>query len=104
MILGSLIAAALAASAPAQGICVKMGEAAGVTREWYRNAEPIALEGKKFVKYGLPRAIPMSDLEFLADYQGVPVMAERGVREHEVLYLLADAQDCSFQPYQVEAG
>lgn len=101
MIIGAWTAAILAAMAPAQGICVKSGEAAGVTRAWYRNADPVRFENRTFVKLGLPRAVPLSALDYLQDIDGVPVMVEKGVREHEVLYLLAD-MDCSVQPYQIQ--
>lgn len=86
----------------AAGPCVKTGETAGTARAWYRNADPITIEKKRFVKYGLPRAGLIQYLEFVQDHDGVPVMAEKGVREHEVLYLLSDAAACEFQPYQVQ--
>ncbi len=97
----TLLTSLVLASAPGQGICVKSGEIAGVTRAWYRNAEPITLDGKRYVKYGLPRQVPAAELELVGTIDGVPAMAERGVAAHEVLYLLADASDCSVQPYQV---
>lgn len=90
---------ALALAAP----CVKEGEAAGATRAWYRNGDAIVFDKKKYAKYGLPRAGIVPYVEVVGDQDGVPVTAEKGVAEREVIYLLADTADCSLQPYQVEA-
>jgi hypothetical protein len=101
MALTLLIAAAVAGGAPA--VCVKAGEVEGTERAWYRNADPISIEGRTYVKYGLPRTGIGEYVELLTVHDGVPVTVEKGAREHDVLYLLADTADCSLQPYQVEA-
>lgn len=93
---------AILMSAVPQNVCIKAGEVKGVERTWYRNGDPIVFGGKKYTKYGLPRQGIAQYVEVVGDKDGVPVTAEKGVKEREVLYLLADTADCSFQPYQIE--
>jgi hypothetical protein len=100
MLVAAMIGAMIAGAAPAQ--CLKAGEVEGTERAWYRNADPIAFGGKKYVKYGLPRAGIVEYVEIVGDKDGVPITAEKGVKEREVIYLLADTADCSLQPYQIE--
>lgn len=94
--------AILMSGAAPQAVCIKAGEVKGTERAWYRNGDPIVFGGKKYVKYGLPRQGIAQYVEAIGDKEGVPITAEKGVKEREVLYLLSDTADCSFQPYQVE--
>lgn len=71
----------------------------GESAEWYRNDEPITVYGSRYVNYGLPRTISAGDVWLIAEYEGVPVYAERGVRFTEVVYVLANGA-CELQPYQ----
>lgn len=65
---------------------------------WFNNNEPITVYGFRGVKYGLPRKISASELWWIGEYYGVPVYAEAGVRQIEVIYALVNA-GCEFQPY-----
>jgi hypothetical protein len=76
------------------------GYAAGAT--WYINNEPIRVNGRRYVRYGLPRVLGVSELMRSAEYQGVPVFAEAGAQgTPEVLYVPV-RPGCEFQPYQLE--
>ena len=56
---------------------------------WYANHEPIVSEGRRYIKYGLPRTIPDSLLERVGYRGDVPVFREAGMRgSHEILYVL----------------
>jgi hypothetical protein len=76
------------------------GYAAGAT--WYINNEPITVNGRRYVRYGLPRVLGVSEVTRSADYQGVTVFAEAGATgTPEVLYVPV-RPGCEFQPYQLE--
>ncbi|HYW13037.1 MAG TPA: hypothetical protein VE871_13850 [Longimicrobium sp.] len=77
-----------------------MGYAAGST--WFINNEPIMVNGRRYVKYGLPRVLGVSEVARTGDYMGVPVFAEAGATgATEVLYLPV-RPGCEFQPYQLD--
>jgi hypothetical protein len=76
------------------------GYAAGST--WFINNEPITVNGRRYVKYGLPRVLGVSEVARTADYMGVPVFAEAGATgATEVLYVPV-RPGCEFQPYQLD--
>jgi hypothetical protein len=76
------------------------GYAASAT--WYINNEPITVNGRRYVKYGLPRVLGVNEVTRVADYMGVPVFAEAGATgATEVLYIPV-RPGCEFQPYQVD--
>jgi hypothetical protein len=69
---------------------------------WYINNEPITVNGRRYVRYGLPRVLGTNEVTRTADYQGVPVFAETGAQgTPEVLYVPV-RPGCEFQPYQLE--
>jgi len=90
------------AAAASGGACIVAGEVEGGAHAWFRNGEEITFENKTFVKYGLPREGIAEYVEVVGTKDGVPITAEKGVREREVIYLLAHKSECSFQPYQVK--
>jgi hypothetical protein len=76
------------------------GYAAGST--WYINNEPITVNGRRYVKYGLPRVLGANEVSRTADFNGVPVFAETGATgATEVLYVPV-RPGCEFQPYQLD--
>lgn len=76
------------------------GYAAGAT--WYINNEPITVNGRRYVKYGLPRVLGVNEVTRTADFMGVPVFAEAGATgATEVLYVPV-RPGCEFQPYQLD--
>jgi hypothetical protein len=83
-----------------QRIPATTGYAAGAT--WYINNEPITVNGRRYVRYGLPRVLGVNEVTRTADYQGVSVFAEAGAQgTPEVLYIPV-RPGCEFQPYQLE--
>jgi hypothetical protein len=84
----------------AQAYPATSGYAAGST--WFINNEPITVNGRRYVKYGLPRVLGVNEVVRTADYMGVPVFAEAGATgATEVLYLPV-RPGCEFQPYQLD--
>lgn len=70
---------------------------------WYYSAEPIAFDGKRYVKYGLPRVYGDDEwkvLEKVGEHRGVMLLAEKG-QSRNVLYV-PNRLVCEVQPYQVE--
>ena len=75
------------------------GYAAGAG--WYIQGEPIMLDRRRYVKFGLPRVLGVNEVARMGEYQGVPVFAEAGMTRPEVVYV-AIRPGCEFQPYQTE--
>ena len=76
------------------------GYAGGAT--WYINTEPIMVDGRRYVKYGLPRVLGVTEVTRVGEFQGVSVFAEAGATgTPEVLYVPVRT-GCEFQPYQLE--
>jgi Outer membrane protein beta-barrel domain len=68
---------------------------------WYIQGGPISLDGRRFVKFGLPRVLGVNEVARTGEYQGVPVFAEPGMARPDVVYV-AIRPGCEFQPYQTE--
>ncbi len=68
---------------------------------WFINNEPVTFQGRRFVKYGLPRVLGVSEVTRVGDFGGVPVFAEAGQTRPDVVYLPV-RPGCEFQPYQTE--
>lgn len=76
-------------------------QAAGLA--WYRDNAPVRINGRTYVKYGLPRVLGFREVEFFSEYDGVAFAAESGLTgTPEVLYALVRSVGCEFQPYQIE--
>jgi hypothetical protein len=66
--------------------------------EWYVMNEPIAFNGNRYVKYGLPRPLAAHEIERVGTLGGVAVYAEAASERMEVLYVAVGPG--SYQPYQ----
>lgn len=97
-----LVEATLTPMTAKPAACIAEGEVAAGGMAWYYNGEDLQFDNKAYVKYGLPRTGIAEYVEVVGTKDGVPITAEKGVPEREVIYLLADKGDCSFQPYQVK--
>ncbi|HEX9936671.1 MAG TPA: hypothetical protein VGB15_06100 [Longimicrobium sp.] len=78
---------------------VTEGYAANAT--WFINNEPITFNGRRYVKYGLPRVLGVTEVTSSGTFEGVPVFAEAGAASPDVIYIPVRT-GCEFQPYQVE--
>jgi hypothetical protein len=105
MFTSSVIALALAGMPAQSAKCVSPAPAGAVAKgkAWYIANAVVAFGGKSWVKYGLPRVLMPGEVEQIGTYKGAAVYKEAGAAEYEVIYVLADLADCSFQPYQVKA-
>lgn len=72
------------------------GYAEGAT--WYVNNEAITVNGRRFVKYGLPRVLGVNESTRAAEYRGVALFREAGMDDVLVLYAPV-RRGCEFQPY-----
>jgi hypothetical protein len=68
---------------------------------WYIQGDQITLDGRRFVKFGLPRVLGVNDVTRTGEYQGVPVFAQAGMARPDVVYVPV-RPGCEFQPYQTE--
>ena len=70
---------------------------------WFINNEPITFNSRRYVKYGLPRVLGVTEVTSAGTFQGVPVFAETSanMQAPEVIYIPVRT-GCEFQPYQVE--
>ena len=68
---------------------------------WYHDYEPIVFNGRRYIIYGLPRALPPGDVVARGEYRGVTVFTEPMASRPspEVLYLPV-RPTCEFQPYE----
>jgi hypothetical protein len=62
--------------------------------------EPIEMKGRRVVKYGPERVLPIEHLVRAGEYRGVPVFREEGAAS-EVIYVPV-RRGCVFQPDQVD--
>jgi hypothetical protein len=67
---------------------------------WYINNETITLNGKSYVKYGLPRILYTTDVVKAGSYKGVTVFAEPSKAVNPEVIYIPVRLDCEFQPYQ----
>ena len=108
MILSVVIGMTIAGTPALQEMCVVLPKGATAAtaqarrKPWYVAGDKIAVAGKNYGKYGLPRVLAKGDVAFLASYKDVAVYAEAGSEDREVIYVLTDLANCEFQPYQVE--
>jgi hypothetical protein len=71
---------------------------------WYHAYETITIFRRRYIPYGLPRALPPGVLVARGKYRGVTLFAEPGASgAPEVLYLPV-RPTCVLQPYETEAG
>jgi hypothetical protein len=68
---------------------------------WFVTDEPVVFQGRRFVKFGLPRLLRAGDVIRVGEFRGVGVFAEPNVRRTEVIYL-PTGSGCELQPYQLE--
>ncbi|MEW5931321.1 MAG: hypothetical protein AB1941_27970 [Gemmatimonadota bacterium] len=76
------------------------GYAAGAT--WYINNEPITLNGRRYVRFGLPRVVGTTEVARTAEYQGVGVFTEATATGTPDVIYVPVRPGCEFQPYQYE--
>ena len=77
------------------------GEGYAASAPWFIASEPITVGGRRYVKYGLPRVLGVTEVGRAGEYQGVPVFSEGGAMGTEVVYLPV-RPGCELQPYQTE--
>ena len=77
------------------------GYAGGET--WFIDNEPVMFNGRRYVKYGLPRRLGAGDVKNVGTVHGVSVFAEpdASARRSEVIYVPI-RPGCEFQSYQTE--
>lgn len=79
-----------------------MGSEYAANATWYINNDAITIRTRKFVKYGLPRILGTTEITRVAEYKGVGVYVEAGLKgAPEVIYIPVRS-GCEFQPYQKE--
>ena len=76
------------------------GYAAGST--WYLNNDAITVNGRRYVKYGLPRVLSVNEVVRVGDHQGVAVFGEVGTTTAAEIIYIPVRPGCEFQPYQFE--
>lgn len=69
-------------------------------KPWLDPYRPIVVGKDRYVQYGLPRVIELNALTWVAEKDGVAIMAEKGNPSRDVLYVLTQAAGCEFQPYR----
>ncbi len=70
---------------------------------WFVNNDPIMYNGRRYVKFGLPRVIGVNDVMNSGAYQGTNVFVEIGTTGTPTVIYLPVRPGCEFQPYQAQA-
>lgn len=69
---------------------------------WYINNGTFTYQGSRYVKYGLPRVLGVTEISRVGNADGIPIFAEAGgSAPYGVLYVPV-RPGCEFQPYQAE--
>lgn len=68
-------------------------------QRWYVDGEKVALFGKTYGKYGLPRVLAPGEVKYRALHRNAVVAAEKATGTPEVIYVLTSRAGCEFQPY-----
>jgi hypothetical protein len=76
------------------------GYAAGAS--WFVNSAPVTVGSQRYVKFGLPRVVGVSDVTRMGEYQGVGIFAEPGAPALPDIVYIPVRPGCEFQPYQKE--
>jgi hypothetical protein len=70
--------------------------------DWFVNNEPVMLNNRRYVRFGLARTIAAAELESVGMFRNVPVFAQLGTaRPAEVVYLPV-RPGCELQPFNYE--
>jgi hypothetical protein len=77
---------------------VPEGAAYAAGQAWYQERQPIYVQGRRYIPYGVPRTIDRADLQRVAVLGRVSVYAERGATREEVLYFPTSPGE--YQAYQ----
>jgi len=83
------------------GTAYPMGAQYAANATWFINNEPVTFQGRRYVKYGLPRVLNVNEVTRVGEFQGVSVFAEAGQTRPEVIYVPV-RPGCELQPYQTE--
>jgi hypothetical protein len=72
---------------------------------WYHAYETITIFSRRYIPYGLPRALRPGDVVATrGEYRGVLIFAEPGASAAPLVLYLPVRPTCVFQPYETEAG
>lgn len=69
---------------------------------WYINNDPVIIRSRKFVKYGLPRILGTTEIVRAAEYKGIGVYVEAGIKGVPQVIYIPVRSGCEFQPYQMQ--
>lgn len=68
---------------------------------WFLADDAVRVQNREYVKFGVPRIVPPTQLTRVADHNGVGLYAETGTSApYQVLYIPL-RPGCQFQPYQM---
>lgn len=67
--------------------------------QWFVNNEPVVIDGRHYVRYGVPRVLGVQELTRVGEYQGVLVFVEKGADARADVKYVPVRPGCEFQPY-----
>ena len=76
--------------------------ATGASRAWFRNNDPITHDGRRYVKYGLPRVFGIDEVEVIGEHDGLAITSGGADADPSSasLLVLSEPASCGFQPYR----
>lgn len=66
--------------------------------EWHARDEMVHFQGRRYVRYGIPRVVRPDSLVWVGEFRGIPLFAESERAAGRFVYALVN-QQCEFQPY-----
>jgi hypothetical protein len=70
--------------------------------DWYINSAPVPFNGRRYVRYGLPRVLGTTEVISVGAYAGVALFAEPAAPPVPEVIYVPIRPGCEFQPYQLE--
>jgi hypothetical protein len=72
--------------------------------QWYVDNEPITINRRRHVKYGVPRVLGVHELTRVGEYRGVPLFVAAGADIRADIKYVPVRPGCEFQPYDGHAN
>lgn len=69
---------------------------------WFAKGEPITVGGRRYARSGPMRGMAPTEVVAFGRYREAAVFAAPGDTKRNLVYVLADIRNCTFQPYRAQ--
>ena len=71
--------------------------------EWFENEEPLRIDGREYLRFGLSRIVSPGELVRRGEYNGIPLFVQGGEPNPANVLYVPVTFGCEVQPYQAAA-